>query len=278
MKVRTYFKSFVIAGAVAIVASGCAAAGPQGSGGSDANPYGLITPGVILSAVSVDQPYFATADKSGKPEGFIIDLDAEVAKRLGLTIEYKVTQTAGQIPGLTSGQYDMVSNGYGVTDKREESVNFSQAIYWDTISLLTQKNSTMDSMESMSEKKIAVITGAIQVDYLNDYATAIPVLFPGSNEAVSALNSGTVEGFVGSGGSMKPYLDQFPDLKIAYSEPVDHATSVMFQKSNVALTDAYNAQLKAMSADGTFKKLYDKYFANLPVPSSLVEIYPEFAE
>ena len=113
----------------------------------------------------------------------------------------------------------MDSNGYGVTDKRKEAVNFSPAIYWDTISLLTQKSSTM-----------------------------------------------------------KPYLDQYSDLKIAYSEPVDDATSVMFQKNNLALMKAYNAQLKAMSDDGTFKKLYEKYFANLPVPSSLIEIYPEFAK
>ncbi|QPZ39280.1 substrate-binding periplasmic protein [Paramicrobacterium chengjingii] len=264
---------------MALVVTGCSAANSSGTGDGDDNPYGLMTPGVILSATSGDQPYFTTVENGGEPEGFLIDLNAEITKRLGLTIEYKQTPTAGEIPGLTSGQFDMVTGGFGVTDKREEAVNFSTAIYWDTIALLAPKDTTMSAFEDMKGKRIGVVTGSIQVEFLkNNHPDAIPVLFQGTNAAVSALNSGSVDGFVWSGVSMKPYIDQYDSLDIAYSEPVDHATSVMFQKSNHALTNAYNEQLETMAKDGSFKELYDKYFGDLPVPEPMTEIYPNLAD
>lgn len=277
MMLKTVVKPIAMAGAVVLLASGCVAAVPENLAAADANPYDLITPGVIIAATSGDQPLFSTVTKGGAPEGFTIDLTDEAAKRLDLKVEYKLVPTAGEIPGLTSGQFDMVSNGFGVTDKREEAVNFSQAIHWDTIDLMTSQSSPMTAMADIAGKKIAVITGSIQVDYLKKFPAAIPVMYQGSNEAVSALNSGTVEGFLWSGRSMLPYLEQFPALKIAVTEPVvDHATAMMFQKSNSAFTNAFNEQLQAMSEDGTFKKIFDKNFgANFHVPPQLLEFYPE---
>ncbi len=274
---RKYSKTIALAGVVALLACGCATTATEGTQGADGNPYDLITPGEIIAATSGDQPLFSTVTKGGAPKGFAIDLTDEVARLLELTVRYKLVPTAAEIPGLTSGQYDVVSNGFGVTEKREEAVNFSQAIHWDTVDLMSSKDSSMTTMDDMAGKKIAVITGSIQVDYLAQFPTAVPVMFQGSNEAVSALNSGTVEGFVWSGRSMLPYLEQFPSLKIAVTEPVvDHPTSMMFQNDNTALTEAFNEQLKAMSKDGTFKKIFDKHFgADFTVPSQLLELYPE---
>ncbi|MCW4457715.1 ABC transporter substrate-binding protein [Microbacterium sp. MPKO10] len=279
MKARRFVSAIALSGTILLAAAGCSAADPSGEGSAGDNPYDLLTPGVILSATSGDQPYFTTVEDGGEPEGFLIDLNDVIMKRLGVKIEYKQTPTAGEIPGLTAGQFDMVTGGFGVTDKREKAVNFSTAIFWDTIALLAHKDTTITSFDEMAGKRIGVVTGSIQVEFLkNNYPDAVPVLFQGTNAAVSALNSGSVDGFVWSGVSMKPYVDQYEDLAVAYSEPVDHPTSVMFQKSNQALTDAYNNELKKMAEEGLFKKLYDKYFAGLPVPQPMVEIYPNLAD
>src|SRR4051794_31831410 len=96
-----------VAAAVALATAGC---GSAASTGADDNRYGLITGGTLLAATSGDQPPFSVL-AGGKPTGFTIDLNEEVAKRLGLKTEYKQTDTPSAIQGLTSNQYDMVANG-----------------------------------------------------------------------------------------------------------------------------------------------------------------------
>lgn len=277
MSTTTGVRAVVLAVSVALLATSCSGSSGD-SGSSRKNPYGLITPGTILSATSGEQPYFTEVTGSGAPKGFLIDLDREVTKRLGLKITYKQMTTASSIPGLTSGQVDMVTGGYGITPERKKAVNFSTPIYWDTIALLAKRGTSMKTFKDMAGKRIGVITGSIQVDYLKKFPAAKPVYFQGTNAAVSALNSGSIDGFVWSGGSMKPYADKFPKLKIAYAEPVDHGTAVMFSKKEAALGKAYDAQLKKMGEDGTFKKLYDKYFGGVAVPDQLVKFFPSLGK
>jgi polar amino acid transport system substrate-binding protein len=93
---------------------------------------------------------------------------------------------------------------------------------------------------------------------------------------VSALNSGSVDAFLVGGPDAEEYAKQFSSLHIAASQPVDHATTVAFQKDNTALVDAYNAQLEAMVKDGTYKKIYEKYFTEAPAPQ-LLQIWPGLA-
>lgn len=279
MKIESLVKVSAASAAVLLLLTGCGAAdsAPAGSGDSgssaDANPYNLITPGEVLASTSGDQPPFASVDKQGNPSGFIMDINDEVFKRLDLDVTYKLSPVPAGIQGLTSEQYDMVANGLGVTDERKKSIDFAKGLYWSETALLTKEDSPASSLDDFSGKKVAVVTGSVQVDYLKKLPGAIETDFDGQNAAVSALNSGTVDAFIVGGPDAEEYLKQFPDLKIAASSPVDHATTVAFQKGNTAFEDAYNEQVADMIADGSFQKIYKTYFSEAPQPQ-LVEIWP----
>jgi len=257
--------TLAIAVAIALTTAGC---GDEQTG--TANPYGLITGGVLLAATSGDQPPFSVI-KDGKPDGFTIALNEEVAKRLGLKTEYK--QTAGAIQGLTAGQYDLVANGLGITAEREKSILFAKGEYWSTTAALTLKSSPVASFAGLGGKRVAVVTGSVQVGYLKKITGAISTEFPAQNAAVTALHAGSVDAFLTGGPDADAYLRQFADLHIAASQPVDHPTTVAFQKTGTALATAYNTQLEAMVADGTYRKIYDRYFTTPPLPE-LVKIWP----
>lgn len=253
--------------------SSSGASSPSGGGSTAAKDYHLIEAGTILAATSGAQPPFTMAGDGGQPKGYIIDLTEEAAKRLGLKVEYKLTPTSSGIQGLTAGQYDMVANGLGVTPEREKAISFAKGVYWSTTAALTKKSSPVTSMDGLAGKKVAVITGSVQEGYVKKMQGAIATKFESQDAAVSALNSGTVDAFLVGGPDAEEYLKQFPDLKIAASQPVDHATTVAFQKDNTALVNAFDAQLQAMVDDGTFKTIYDKYFSQAPAPQ-LLQIWP----
>lgn len=278
MKIDSLVKVSAASAAVLLMLTGCgaadsAASGDSGSAAADANPYNLITPGEVLASTSGDQPPFASVDEKGNPSGFIMDINDEVFKRLDLKVTYKLSPVPAGIQGLTSQQYDMVANGLGVTDERKKSIDFAKGLYWSETALLTKEDSPASSLDDFDGKKVAVVTGSVQVDYLKKLPGAIETDFDGQNAAVSALNSGSVDAFIVGGPDAEEYLKQFPDLKIAASSPVDHATTVAFQKGNTAFEDAYNEQVADLIADGTFQKIYKSYFSEAPQPQ-LVEIWP----
>ena len=269
-------RSTTISTTVLLVALATSACGGS-SAAQKENPYHLITPGVLLAATSGAQPPFVMNPDGSKPTGFIIDLTEAAASRLGLKVEYKLTPTASGIQGLSAKQYDMVANGLGVTDKRKKSIDFAKGMFWSITAALAKTDSAIHSMDDLNGRHVAVITGSVQEDYVTKIAGAKAVKFETPDAAVSALNSGTVDTFLVGGPDAQEYIKQFQTLKIAASQPVDHETTVAFQKGNTALVNAFNDQLEAMVDDGTFTKTYNAYFTE-PMQPKLLQIWPQLAK
>jgi len=276
-KLGILLKTAAVAGAAALLLAGCSSSNSSSSGKATSNPYHLITPGTILAATSGDQPPFATMDASGNPSGMIIDVTDAVAKRLGLKVTYKLATTDAGIQGLSAKQYDMVANGLGVTPERQKAIDFAKGLYWSTTAMLTKKSSPATKLTDFSGKKVAVVTGSVQVDYFSKLPGAIETDYQDENSAVSALNSGSVDAFIVGGPDAEQYLKKFSSLKIAASAPVDHATTVAFQKGNSALTKAFDKEVGEMIDDGSFQKIYTSYFSEKPEPE-LVNIWPKLGD
>src|SRR2546422_414209 len=65
------------------------------------------------------------ADKSGKLIGYDVDFAGELAKRLGIPLDYQGVAWDGIIPALTGGKIDSITD-LVITDKRKEVVAFSR--------------------------------------------------------------------------------------------------------------------------------------------------------
>lgn len=249
-----------------------------GGGGSDtgtaSNPYGLIEAGTIRSATQTGQPPFAYAEDSGKPTGFIVDITDEAAKRLGLKVDYSSTSITGSLAGLTSGQYDLVSSGVGVTPERAKSVDFTKPLFWSTVAVLTTAQSSISTFDGLDGKRVGVVTGSSQEAQLPTLIPkADPVRFQTQNAAVSQLLNGSIDAFLVGGPDATAFMKQYKGLRQAVSAPVDHPTSMAVPKNHSAFLKALDGQIAAMVADGTYTKLYRKYFDTPPEPQ-LIAVWP----
>ncbi|GAA4600769.1 ABC transporter substrate-binding protein [Actinoallomurus liliacearum] len=245
-----------------------------GGGASKDDPYGLETAGTIEAAVSTDQPPFASASKAGAPQGYIVDITNEVAKRLKLKVNYKASTVPAALQGLTSGQYDLAASGLGVTAERQKQVSFTKALYWSTTAVVTRTDESASQVTDFRGKQVGVVTGTVQEAFIAQKMTgARKVQFPNQNAAVSQLLSGNLDAFVVGGPDAEAYLKQYKKLKIATSAPVDHPTSMAVQKKNTKFLQAVDAQLTAMVGDGTFLRLYKKWFTEAPA-DDLVSVWP----
>jgi ABC-type amino acid transport substrate-binding protein len=189
-------------------------------------------------------------------------------------VTYKSTTVTAGLQSLSSGQLDMVASGLGVTTERQQVVSFGKGLYWSTTAVVTKKGAGSADLGGYSGKKVGVVTGAVQEKFVTDKMKgAVKTNFQALGAAVSQLNSGTVDAAVMGGPDAEEYLKQFPDLEIAASAPVDHETTVAFQKSNDALVKAWDKTVTDMVNDGTLKKMYNTYFTEAP-NAQLLKIWP----
>lgn len=263
------FRIALAAFAGALVLAGC------GAGSSADDQYGLLEPGTIRAATQTSQPPLAYGDPSGKPVGFVIDVTNEAAKRLGLKVDYKSTSVTSSLAGLTSHQYDLAASGLGVTDERAKSVAFTKPLFWSTTAVLTGVKNPAAKLTGFGGRKVGVVTGSAQEPFVPaKMPGAAPIGFPNANAAVSQLLNGSVDAFVVGGPDAEHFLKQYPSLRLATSAPVDHPTSMAVPKDHSALLTALDKQIGAMVADGTYARLYRKYFTTAPLPQ-LVAAWPE---
>jgi polar amino acid transport system substrate-binding protein len=156
----------------------------------------------------------------------------------------------------------------GITDERKKTVDFSDGYLAGYLTVLTTKASGIDSKDDLAGKRLGVVQGTLQEAYaVKNFPKAALVRFPDNNSAVSALNSGSVDAHFLDYEAAKSYVTQYPTLKDAEDIPsFDAPAGFAIAKGNSALKTALNKALHEAMEDGTWKKLYQKWFPGSPMP------------
>lgn len=80
--------------------------------------------GVMRVGVSTFVPW-VMRDKQGKLVGFEIDVARQLAKDMGVKVEFVPTQWDGIIPALLAGKFDVIISSMTVKPKRNLTINFT---------------------------------------------------------------------------------------------------------------------------------------------------------
>ncbi|CAN7270152.1 ABC transporter substrate-binding protein [Rhizobium sp. LjRoot30] len=255
--------------AVVALALGLAASAATSAIAQD-NPYGLIDPTVISVGTMGDaKPYaFTTAD--GNFSGFDIELFLNVAERMGFKKEQVIftgQEFSALMPSVANGRFDVAAAAIGTTDKRKETIDFSDGYLAGFLTILTADAGITDAA-GLKGKRLGVVQGTLQEIYAEkNFAGADLVKFPDNNSAVSALNNGTVDAHFLDYEAAKDYSARYPELKVAVNIPsFDAPAGFVIRKGNDALREALNKGLQAAMQDGTWKTLHEKWFPGTPMP------------
>jgi octopine/nopaline transport system substrate-binding protein len=82
----------------------------------------------------------------GKLEGFELDLGAELCKRAKLECEFVAQDWDGIIPSLLARKYDVIMAGMDITPKRLETINFSVPYAYAPAGFMAQMSSPLTRM------------------------------------------------------------------------------------------------------------------------------------
>lgn len=258
--------------AVAAMVTGCGSkdnkntSSKSSNAASTASNDGKLTAekGKLIMATNAEFPPYEY--KEGDK---IVGIDAEVAQliadKLGLELEIADVQFDSIIPGVQSGKYDMGMAGMTVTDERKEKVNFSDSYATGIQVVIVKEDSDIKSIDDLEGKKIGAQQGTTGYIYASDtpenggYGEENVIGYDSGAVAVEALKNGKIDCVIIDNEPAKAFVAANAGLKILETEFTVEDYAICFSKSNNALKDKVNAALKELIADGSVKKVVDKY-------------------
>ena len=266
---RTFRFGAVAASAALAVGllSACGGA-PASSSSVQENPYGLIEKGTVRVASVGDLKPYTFADAQGNFTGFDVELFKDVAHRAGVDkIVFTGQDFSAILPAVANGQFDVGVAAIGITDKRKETVDFSDGYLAGYLTVITTKTSGIKNVDGLAGKRLGVVQGTLQEAYaVKNFPSANLVRFPDNNSAIAAVNSGTADAHFLDYESAKAYEKQHGLVSAADIPSFDAPAGFAVAKDKPAFKEALNKGLAAAMADGTWKKLYQKWFPGSPMP------------
>lgn len=196
--------------------------------------------------------------------GEIVGIDAEIAKaiadKLGMELKIEDMEFDSIITSVQSGKSDMGMAGLTVTEDRKVNVDFSDSYATGVQVVIVKEDSDISSIDDLNGKKIGVQTATTGDIYAgDDYGDENVERYSKGTDAVSALVSGKIDCVIIDNEPAKEFVKANEGLKILDTEYVTEDYAICFAKNNTELKDKVNGALKELIADGTVKKIVDKY-------------------
>ena len=262
---RTRVLAATTATAGLVLVAACTSTGNGGSGSKTAaGGVELVKAGQLTTCTHLPYPPFQS-EIDGKVQGFDVSMIDLVAKNLGVKQQILDTPLENFKTGafLNSGECDLAAAGMTITAERKKNVDFSDPYFDATQALLVDKNAGITSLADAKAKKVKL--GAQAQTTGEDYAKKQgfdPVSFESSDAVLNGLRTGQVKAVVIDYPVVQGWLkDKANAAAFELADNINTGEQYGFtvRKGNTKLLAAINKAIKDAKADGTYKKLYEKW-------------------
>ncbi len=217
--------------------------------------------GKLLAGVKADTPPFGFVDAGNQLAGFDVDLCREIAKSLGVGIEFVKVTSPTRIPLLVSGGVDLVAASMTHTREREKTIDFSITYYTGAQSLLVADGAKIAGLKDLAGKTVAVQQGTTLEKNLASMAPdAKALVFRDYNSAWLALRQGRADALTGSADILRGFARTSPGFHLAGEKFSLEPFGIGIRHGDWALRDAVNAALQDIWDSGRYRELYHQWF------------------
>lgn len=208
-------------------------------------------------------------EENGQITGFSHDILEAIAQNQGIQFKFINTPWEGIFATLNTGDRDIISSSVTITPERKESMDFSDP-YFEATQMIatTDKGSDIHSFQDLKNRTVSVqnsTTGDLVMQHLQGEQSTKIKRFETMPLALQELLSGGVEASVGDNGVIQNFVNHHPNIHI--NTIVDPSFDKEFYGFAVRkgrdddLLAKINAGLAAIKADGTYQRIYDKWFS-----------------
>jgi polar amino acid transport system substrate-binding protein len=239
-------------------------------------PASAPAPAVKVYTVGTDAAYapFESQNEKGEIVGFDIEVVQAIAAKGGFEVKFANTPWEGIFNALAQGDRDLLVSAITITDERRQTMDFSDP-YFDAAQLIAVKeNSKVTKFADLKKLKVGVQTGTTgdeAVTKLLGKTNTNIKRFESTPLALKELEAGGVDAVVADNGVVTHYVANNPGGKfktVSDKEFVPEQYGIAVKKGNAEMLGKLNDGLKAIKSDGTYDKIYAKYFGAAPAAAA----------
>ncbi|ASU80528.1 ABC transporter substrate-binding protein [Actinopolyspora erythraea] len=265
---RTTLRAATLLPALALVV---AAAGCGGGGGGEAKGVPLVNEGQLTTCTNAPYEPFESRE-DGEIVGFDIDLIDLVAEDLG--VEQQVTNSpfttiqSGQ--ALNVGNCDVAAAAITINDVREENFDFSDPYFDATQALLAPRDSGIDSLAKLEGKTLGYQKGTTGAEYAKEHAEqhgATLKQFADLGLLLQGMRTGKVDAVINDDFALLDFEKENRNFEVTKELRTDESYGFGVKTGNDKLKNKINEVLAEAKRDGTYDRLYEKWFGTAPADS-----------
>ncbi|PKK40016.1 hypothetical protein ABB02_00810 [Clostridiaceae bacterium JG1575] len=209
-------------------------------------------------------PPMEFTDEKGSTIGFDVDLMAAIAQKLGVQMDVVPTDFAGITEGLAANRFDVIASGMNITEKRKESVLFSDP-YIDAVGLsliLRPEEKDVKKFSDLAGKKIGLQQGSTADEWARSQSNLGEVKeYLSISEALLDLSAGRIQAVVTDNVVGAYYIKKDPKNYQMPKELLEAGPlGIAIPKDAPELKAQIDAALKTLKAEGTLANLSEKWF------------------
>lgn len=217
----------------------------------------------IKVGMNAEYPPFEFVDESGNIVGFDVDLINALAERAGFDVELVNTKWDGIFAALAAGEFDVVCSAVTITEERSQIVDFTDPYFNAGQSIAVRAdNDEIQSVEDLKGKRIGVQLGTTGDIEASKIEGAEVKRYEEITIAFQALANGDVDAVINDTPTSAAIIKANPELnaKLVGEPFTDEWYGIAVNKNKPEIRDALNKALKEIKEDGTYDKIYKKWF------------------
>ena len=223
---------------------------------------------VRLGLDSSNYEPFYSRSSDGEWTGWEIEIGDAICAAMEEECEWVPIAWDGIIPALTAKKIDAIFGSMSITDERKKTINFSDKYYNTPAALIAPKGTSIESIDDLKGKKIAVQVSSTHSNYVEKYlsdGTDIKI-YQDFNDHNQDLFAGRVDAVVADSLALAPFLESAEGsccevkMQLNDEEVFGIGVGAGIRKEDDELLAKFNAAIEQIRADGTYDEIAKKYF------------------
>jgi len=233
----------------------------------------ILSKGLVKIAVPEAFPPFGSVGKSGKHEGYDVDVAKLLANDLGVKLELVPVVSKQRIPFLETNRVDLVISSMGANPSRAKSINFTSAYAPFYSGAFAAKKLDIKSPKDLSKFKVGVTGGTLEdLEITKSVPKNTKIIRFGDNAAtVSAYASGQIDVLISGNTAAATLSKNNPKLDIKRKFVIKQSPCFIgIKKGNNDLLRWTNVFILHKKLGGQLNKISEKWLGqSLPALPSL---------
>ena len=225
-------------------------------------------PTLRVGSLTVYAPFEYMDSATGQYEGFDMDLVRELGKRKGYKIEIVSMTLDGLIPALMADNIDVAVSALTITPERSEKVDFTKPYINAGLTVMTTRDNApkIKSLKDLEGKCLCAEIGSSGALFMKRIPGTTIRTFNSAADAFLELNKNGCYAMLNDGPVNKYFLrqDAAKSMNLVALDWVvsDDQYGFAVKKGNAELLKKLDDALDAMKKDGTYDRIYDKWFGD----------------